>query len=134
MAQLMFSTLHSTGAATTVERIVDAFPANQQRQIRIQRELVLMAVESQHLVRSVEGGVAPAWEIMVANPGIRILIREEKTHKMDSVIEAGGANGRRNMDQSQFDLEKEGLETRETALQFSNHTEALPKHLDAASL
>lgn len=134
MAQLLFSTLHTTGAATTVDRIVDAFPANQQRQIRIQLAMVLQAVVSQQLVPTVDGGVAPAWEIMVANPAIRNLIREEKTHQMDSVIAAGGAQGMRTMDQSLFDLVKEGRVTRETALQFSNHTEALAKHLDAASL
>ena len=78
MAQLLFSTLHTTGASSTVDRIIDAFPANQQRQIRMQLSLVLQAVVSQQLVPTVDGGIVPVFEIMTATPAIRNLIREEK--------------------------------------------------------
>lgn len=82
MAQLLFSTLHTTGAAGTVDRIIDAFPASQQRQIRIQLSMVLQAIVSQQLVPTVDGGTAPAFEIMITNTAIRNLIREEKTHQL----------------------------------------------------
>ncbi|MFR1639810.1 MAG: type IV pilus twitching motility protein PilT [Eggerthellaceae bacterium] len=108
MAQLLFSTLHTTGAAGTVDRIIDAFPASQQRQIRMQLSMVLEAIVSQQLVPTVDGEVVPAFEIMVTNTAIRNLIREEKTHQIDSVIAAGGAEGMRTMDQSLFDLVKSG--------------------------
>lgn len=134
MAQLIFSTLHTTGAAGTVNRIVDVFPASQQRQIRMQLSMVLQAIVSQQLVPTVDGGVAPAWEIMVGTAAIRNLIREEKTHQMDSVIAAGGELGMRTMDQSLFGLVESGRVTREVALQYAIHQEALTRRLDAAGL
>ena len=134
MAQLIFSTLHTTSAAGTVDRIIDAFPASQQRQIRMQLSLVLQVIVSQQLVPAVGGGVVPAWEIMVTNPAIRNLIREEKTHQIDSVIAAGGANGMRTMDQSLFGLVSEGRVAREVALQYAIHPEALEHRLGAAGL
>lgn len=134
MAQLIFSTLHTTGAAGTVNRIVDVFPASQQRQIRMQLSMVLQAIVSQQLVPTVDGGVVPAWEIMVSTAAIRNLIREEKTHQMDSVIAAGGDLGMRTMDQSLFGLVESGQVTREVALQYAIHQEALARRLDAAGL
>ena len=122
MAQLLFSTLHTTGAAGTVDRIIDAFPASQQRQIRIQLSMVLQAIVSQQLVPTVDGGTAPAFEIMITNTAIRNLIREEKTHQLDSAIASGGAEGMRTMDQSLFDLVKSGRVAKEMALQYSIHT------------
>lgn len=134
MAQLLFSTLHTTGAANTIDRIIDAFPANQQRQIRIQLSMVLQAVVSQQLVPTIDGGVVPAFEIMVANTAIRNLIREEKTHQMDSVIAAGGDEGMITMDQSLFNLVKSGQVAKEVALQCSIHQDALEKRFAAEGL
>lgn len=134
MAQLIFSTLHTTGAAGTVDRIVDAFPASQQRQIRLQLSMVLQAIVSQQLVPTVDGGVTPAWEIMVGTPAIRNLIREEKTHQIDSAVAAGGDLGMRTMDQSLFSLVESGRVAREVALQYAIHQEALTRRLDAAGL
>ncbi|HBO62350.1 MAG TPA: type IV pili twitching motility protein PilT [Olsenella sp.] len=134
MAQLIFSTLHTTGAAGTVDRIIDAFPASQQRQIRMQLSMVLQAIVSQQLVPTVDGGVTPAWEIMVSTAAIRNLIREEKTHQMDSAIAAGGELGMRTMDQSLFALVEGGRVSREVALQYAIHQEALARRLDAAGL
>ena len=133
-AQLVFSTLHTTGAAGTVDRIIDAFPASQQRQIRTQLSMVLQAIVSQQLVPTVDGGVTPAWEIMVGTAAIRNLIREEKTHQIDSVIAAGGPLGMRTMDQSLFALVESGRVARETALQYAIHQEALARRLDAAGI
>lgn len=134
MAQLLFSTLHTTGAAGTVDRIIDAFPASQQRQIRIQLSMVLQAIVSQQLVPTVDGTAAPAFEIMFANTAIRNLIREEKTHQIDSVIAASGAEGMRTMDQSLFDLVKSGRVAKEMALQYSIHQEALKKRFEVEGL
>ena len=134
MAQLLSSTLHTTGAAGTVDRIIDAFPASQQRQIRMQLSMVLDAIVSQQLVPTVDGEVVPAFEIMVTNTAIRNLIREEKTHQIDSVIAAGGAEGMRTMDQSLFDLVKSGRVAKEMALQYSIHQEALKKRFETEGL
>ena len=133
-AQLLLSTLHTTSAAGTVDRIVDNFPAVQQHQIRIQLSLVLQAIVCQQLVPTVDGEQTPAFEIMVTNPAIRNLIRERKTHQIDSVIAAGGAQGMRTMDQSLYALAKEGRITAETALRFSVHEEALERRLAAEGL
>ena len=134
MAKLLFSTLHTTGAANTIDRIIDAFPANQQRQIRMQLSMVLQAVVSQQLVPALDGTVVPAFEIMFANPAIRNLIREEKTHQIDSVIAASGEEGMRTMDQSLFQLAYDGIISKETALQYGIHQEALRNRFAAESL
>ena len=131
MSQLLFSTLHTTGAAGTVDRIIDAFPPSQHRQIRIQLSMVLQAIVSQQLVPTLDGKVTPAFEIMTANTAIRNLIRESKTHQIDSIIAAGSSEGMRTMDQSLFDLYKKGRISREMALQYSIHTEALEKRIEA---
>ena len=130
MAQLLFSTLHTTGAANTIDRIVDAFPASQQRQIRMQLSMVLQAVVSQQLVPTEDGGVVPAFEIMYATPAIRNLIREEKTHQIDSVIAASGAEGMRTMDQSLYDLAARGVISKDTALRYGIHQEALANRFE----
>ena len=134
MAQLIFSTLHTTGAAGTIDRIIDAFPATQQRQIRLQLSMVIQAIISQQLVPTVDGKEVPAFEIMYANTAIRNLIREEKTHQLDSAIAAGASVGMRTMDQSLYELYKEGRITREMALQYSIHQEALKKRFETEGL
>lgn len=134
MAQLLFSTLHTTGASSTVDRIIDAFPANQQRQIRMQLSLVLQAVVSQQLVPTVDGGIVPVFEIMTATPAIRNLIREEKTHQIDSVIASSAGAGMRTMDQSLYRLVKEGTISKEVALQHAIHQEALKKRFETEGM
>lgn len=134
MAQLLFSTLHTTGAAGTVDRIIDAFPASQQRQIRLQLSMVLQAIVSQQLIPTKNGTVVPAFEIMFMNTAIRNLIREEKTHQIDSAIAAGSAQGMRTMDQSLFDLVAKGIVDKQVALQYSIHQEALEKRFEVEGL
>ena len=134
MAQLIFSTLHTTGGANTIDRILDAFPANQQRQIRMQLSMVLQAVVSQQLVPALDGTEVPAFEVMRVNPAIRNLIREEKTHQIDSVIAANRQAGMRTMDQSLFDLVKEGTIAKDIALKYSIHQEALEKRFAAEGI
>lgn len=129
MAQLLLSTLHTTGAANTVSRIIDVFPAAQQCQIRLQLSIALQAVVSQQLVPTVDGEVLPAFEIMVANSATRTLIREERTHQLESIL-ATGTDGMRTMDQSLFSLVKSGRVKAETALQYSIYQEDLERRFE----
>lgn len=127
-AQLIFSTLHTTSAASTISRIVDAFPTSQQHQIRIQLSIVLQAVVCQQLVPSTDGGVVPAFEIMFANTATRNLIREQKDYQIDSVIAAGGNEGMHTMDQDLLRLVKEGTVDKDTALRFAARPKSLSAH------
>ncbi|MCI1666229.1 MAG: PilT/PilU family type 4a pilus ATPase [Atopobiaceae bacterium] len=130
MAQLILSTLHTLSAADTVDRIVDSFPANQQRQIRVQLAMVLEAIVCQQLVPTRDGSMVPAFEIMHSTTAIRNLLREEKAYQIDSVIAASGAKGMRTMDQSLYALVQDGTITKEVALAHSIHHEALERRLE----
>jgi twitching motility protein PilT len=90
---LVFGTLHTTGAARTINRIVDAFPVEQQEQIRAQLSTALLAVVSQALLPKADGGVIAAFEIMIINSAIEHLIRENQTHKITSAIQTGAQQG-----------------------------------------
>ena len=89
---LLLSSLHTLGAAKTIDRVIDAFPANQQNQIRAQLSMVLRAVVSQRLILTNEGKLHPVFEVMCVNPAIQNLIREGKTHQIDNAIFGGGAD------------------------------------------
>lgn len=127
--QLLLSTLHTTGAANTIDRIIDAFPSNQQAQIRLQLSMVLQAVISQQLVPGVDGQPVPVFEIMYMNLAIRNMIRESKTHQIESAIAAGGAQGMRTMDSALLKLVREGRITKETALTYCANYDAMSKRL-----
>jgi len=131
--QLLFSTLHTTGAANTVDRIIDVFPAGQQAQVRMQLSMVLQAVISQQLVPTLDGRQTPVFEIMYTNPAIKNLIREAKTHQIDSAIQAGAAQGMCTMDASLLRLVTEKRISKETALTHCMHYEAMEKRLSAMS-
>lgn len=91
---LVLSTLHTRGAAKTIDRIIDAFPPENQQQIRIQLSLVLEAVISQQLIPKKGGnGMIPAVEVMLGTPAIRNMIRDQKTHQINSIIETGARFG-----------------------------------------
>ena len=124
---LVFSTLHTVGAAHTIDRVIDAFPANQQTQIRIQLSMILQAVVSQQLVPTVDHKVAPAFEIMVVNSAIRNMIREAKIHQIDSVIHSSASEGMITMDASLLALLKKGVITQKTAIEFSSNPEQMAK-------
>ena len=101
---LVISTLHTIGAANTIDRIIDAFPPNQQQQIRVQISMVLQAVISQQLIPTLDGGVQPAFEIMFLNNAIRNMIRESKIHQIDSIITTSMEEGMVSMDNSLLKL------------------------------
>ena len=134
MAQLVLSTLHTTSAADTVERIVDAFPPNQQRQIRIQLSMVLQATVSQQLVPTIDGGTVPVFEMMMMNTAIRNLIREEKSYQIDSVIAASGKAGMQTMDQALFNVVKDGTVDKDVALAHANYPEALERRFSVEKI
>ena len=105
---LVFATLHTRNAPSTIDRIVDVFPAHQQEQIRIQLSTSLEAVVSQQLLPRIGGGRVSGVEIMVATSALRNLIREGKTHQMYSVIETGAQHGMQTMDKTLAGLYKAG--------------------------
>lgn len=125
--QLVLSTLHTLGAANTIDRIIDVFPTNQQHQIRIQLSMVLNAVISQQLVPSKEGKFVPAFEIMTMNSAIRTLIRDEKTHQIDSILQS--APGMTTMDNSLMNMYKNGVITAETAVKCAYNPDIMSKRL-----
>lgn len=126
---LILSSLHTIGAANTIDRIVDSFPPNQQRQICIQLAMILQAVVSQQLIPSVNGTMIPAFEIMTVNPAIRNMIRENKVHQINNVIYSSSDENMVAMDASLLRLYKNGEITAETALEYATSPELLSKKL-----
>ena len=126
---LVFSTLHTVGAAKTMDRIIDVFPPNQQEQVRIQLSTVLQAVVTQQLLPSPEKGRVAAFEIMIVNHAIRNLIRESKNMQIDAAIQTGRSSGMISMDASIADLCNKGLVTREDALTYCVNPDILMKYL-----
>ncbi|NLJ90367.1 MAG: type IV pilus twitching motility protein PilT [Clostridiales bacterium] len=107
---LVFSTLHTVGAAATVNRIIDIFPSSQQEQIRYQLSMTLQAVISQQLITRTDGmGRVAAFEVMVANPAIRNMIRESKIHQINNVLQTNVAKGMKTMDDALINLYRKGL-------------------------
>ncbi|MGN0426424.1 MAG: type IV pilus twitching motility protein PilT [Agathobacter sp.] len=102
---LVFSTLHTIGAAPTIDRIIDVFPPHQQQQIRIQLASVLECVISQQLLQTIDGkGRVAAFEVMHGTPAIKNLIREGKTHQINSIIQTSKKFGMQTMDDALFEL------------------------------
>ena len=127
---LLLSSLHTVGAAKTIDRIIDTFPANQQAQVRIQLSMVLRAVVSQRLVPTVTGEQTPVFEVMTINSAVQNMIRDGKTHQIDNVI-YGGAVGQSmmSMDNELYRLVKEGRVSKETAILYAANAEMLKKRL-----
>lgn len=117
---LVLSTLHTVGAAKTIDRIIDVFPPHQQQQIKIQLAAVLQGIISQQLIPKADGkGRIAAMEIMVINSAIQNLIREGKTHQIQSSIQTGSKYGMKTMDMSLVELYKQGLVTYDDILTYS---------------
>ena len=129
--QLLLSSLHTSGAANTIDRIIDAFPPNQQAQIRLQLSMVLQAVISQQLVPGVDGTSIPVFEIMYTTMAIRNMIRESKTHQLESAIASGAAQGMRTMDMALLELVQQGRITVDTALIYCTNYDTMRKRLNA---
>jgi len=127
---LVLSTLHTIGAAKTVDRIIDVFPPHQQQQIRIQLASVIEAVISQQIMpRSDETGRIAAFEVMIANSAIRNLIREGKTHQIQTVIQTGMNQGMQTMDYSLIELYKRRIIDQATLKKYAVDTDMVLKLL-----
>ncbi|MBR6114893.1 MAG: PilT/PilU family type 4a pilus ATPase [Oscillospiraceae bacterium] len=126
---LLLSTLHTSSAANTINRILDVFPANQQKQVKIQLAQLLRGVVCQQLVPSVDGGQIPVFEILKPNVAIQNMIREDKLHQLESAMQAGAAEGMCTMDGSLLQLYREGRITRDTALLACVNYENMSKRL-----
>lgn len=124
---LLLTTMHTAGAANTINRIIDMYPPEQHQQVRVQLALVLQAVVSQQIVPKKDGGVAAVFEIMTVNSAIRSMIRESKVHQIDSVIYNSAGEGMRSMDGSLLELLKKGIISAETAITYSTNPEIMEK-------
>lgn len=125
---LVLSTLHTIGAAKTIDRIIDVFPPHQQPQIRVQLSVVIQAVISQQLIPGLNGGERiPAVEVMISNPAIRNLIRENKTHQVFNSIQTGSKSGMQTMDNSLFELYRKKKISFDNMLKYSVDPEYLKK-------
>ena len=126
---LLLSSLHTIGAAKTVDRIIDTFPAEQQTQIRVQLSMVLKAVVSQRLIPTLDGKRIPVFEVMTVNPAIQNMIRDGRTHQIDNVIYGGSDRTMLSMDAELSRLVREKRITREIALIYAANPETLAKRI-----
>ncbi len=126
---LLLSTLHTIGAAKTVDRIVDTFPAEQQTQIRVQLSMVLRAVVSQRLIPTKDGKREVVFEVMTVNPAIQNLIRDGRSHQIDNAIYGGSDKGMLSMDSELQRLVRAGKITRESAIMYAVNPETLAKRI-----
>lgn len=126
---LVFSTLHTNSASQTVERIIDSFPANQQNQIRLQLAGSLIGIFSQRLIPKISGGLVPAYELLINNTAIANVIRDKRTHEIDTIIETGSAEGMIDLNRCLVDLVRRGVITVENAYRYSYNTKTLEKML-----
>lgn len=118
---LIFATLHTNDAPQTIDRIIDVFPAHQQNQIRLQLANVLLGVVSQRLLPKIAGGRVPAVELLFKNHAVENLIRENKTHQIDSVIETSLKEGMVSLDRALADLVRRGMVTATDALLYAKN-------------
>lgn len=125
---LILSSLHTNNASQTIHRIIDSFPAEQQNQIRSQLSSSLIGIFSQRLVPRISGGRIPAYELLIANTAVRNLIRENKIHEIDLVIETSAEEGMINLNQSLINLVRQGEISMESASLYSLDPKTL-KHL-----
>ncbi len=116
---LVFATLHTNSAAQSIDRMVDVFPAHQQPQVRSQLSNILMGICAQRLIPAIGGGRVVAAEIMVANQAVRSLIREGKTHQLDTVIQTGADQGMQTMDRTLVKLVQTGVITYDSAREYA---------------
>ena len=126
---LVISTLHTVGAANTIDRIIDSFPPEQQQQTRIQLSMVLRRVVSQILIPDVNNKSIPAFEIMRVNKAVTNIIREAKTHQIDNIIQNSPDENMISMDAYILKLFRAGEITKETALEYAANAEQMQRQL-----
>jgi len=116
---LVLSTLHTNNAAQTIDRIIDMFPAEQQSQVRVQLAGSLAGIFSQRLIPRISGGLIPAYELLINNNAVSTLIRDARTHEIDTVIQTSSQEGMIDMDRSLAELMKRGEVTIEHAYEHA---------------
>ena len=116
---LVFATLHTNSAAQSIDRMIDVFPSHQQPQVRSQLSNMLMSVCSQRLVPAIGGGRVVAAEVLIANSAIRALIRDGKTHQIDTAIQTGAEQGMQTMDRTLAKLVRTGVITYDSAREYA---------------
>ena len=126
---LVLSTLHTNNASQTIDRIVDSFPGDQQNQIRIQLASSLLGIFSQRLIPRIAGGLVPAYELLINNSAVANLIRENRTHELDIVIETGKEKGMIDLNRSLLELVRAGEISIESAYQYSLNPKGLERML-----
>jgi twitching motility protein PilT len=124
---LVFSTLHTNNASQTIDRIIDAFPAGAQDQIRVQLANSLIGVFSQRLIPRIAGGLVPAYELLINNNAVSNLIREKRTHEIDVVIETGFEHGMVDINRCLIDLVRQGEISMDNAYLYSLNPKALER-------
>ena len=125
----VIATLHTNGTTNTIDRIIDAFPCEQQAQVRVQLSMVLRTVVSQQLVQDQGGGQIPVFEIMHTNSAVRSLIREGRTHQLLPTMASSVGEGMITMDQSLLELYRDGRISREIALNCADNLEQMQRRL-----
>ncbi len=126
---IVFATVHTNSAATAPERIIDVFPAHQQKQVALQLANTLRAVIYQRLIPKIGGGMVAVQEIMVGTPAVSNLIREGKLHQLDGIIQAGAKHGMILFDDALVDLYRKGIIDRQTVLDYARSPEEVIKKL-----
>ena len=126
---LVLSTLHTNNAVQTIDRIIDVFPATQQNQVRIQLAASLAGIFSQRLIPRIAGGLIPAYELLLNNTAVANLIREERTHEIQNIIETGAADGMIDMNRCLAELVRAGEITIESAYSRSTSPKTLERLL-----
>ena len=130
---LVLSTLHTIGAASTIDRIVDVFPLHQQQQIRVQLSMVLESVISQQLIPTADKkSRVAAFEVMHSTPAIKNLIREAKSPQINSTIQTSKKLGMQTMDDAIFDLYMKGDIDKENAVSYAQDSQIMEKRIDNA--
>lgn len=124
---LILSTLHTNNAAQTIDRIIDSFPSGQQDQIRIQLASSLTGIFSQRLIPRISGGMIPAYELLINNNAVANLIRERRTHEINTVIETSSQQGMIDMNRSLAELVRAGEITVENAYLYSMNPKSLER-------
>lgn len=126
---LVLSTLHTNNAAQTIDRIIDSFDPQQQDQIRVQLAGSLLGIFSQRLIPRIAGGRVPAYELLINNSAVANIIREKRTHEINTVIETSSEQGMIDMNRSLLELVQRGEISIESAYQYSTNPKALERML-----
>lgn len=125
---LVLSSLHTNSASQTIDRIIDSFPPTQQNQIRIQLSSSLLGIFSQRLIPRISGGLIPAYELLIHNTAVANLIREARTHEIDTVIGTSADEGMVSLNRSLLDLVRKGEITIDSAIAFSLNPKELERY------